>query len=100
MPSFNVEVPNPHSRETAVERLKGFVTRVRDHFKDQVSDFQETWVDNVLNFSFKTYGFLISGTLTVDDQKARLDGNLPFAAMAFRGKIEQTIRENLEKALA
>ena len=99
MPSFNVEVPNSLPREQAVKNLKHFLSKVREHFKDQVSEMQESWVDDVLNFSFKSYGFTIAGKLTVDDQKAKIDGTLPFAAVPFKGRIEQTIRENLQKAL-
>ena len=30
-------------------------------------------------------------TATVEEQQVELDGNLPFAAVAFKGKIEQQI---------
>ena len=41
----------------------------------------------------------VDGILTVEDQLARLSGNLPFAALAFRGKIEQSIKDELAKLL-
>ena len=46
-----------------------------------------------------TYGFTISGTLTVDDTSAQLAGQLPFAALAFKGKIEKSIADELKKTL-
>ena len=46
-----------------------------------------------------TYGFTISGKLTVDDSSARIEGQLPFAALAFKGKIEKSIAEEMQKQL-
>ena len=59
-----------------------------------------TWFDNVLDFSLTTLGFTNTGKLTFEDDVSQLDGKLPFAAVAFRGKIEQGIRTELERALA
>ena len=36
---------------------------------------------------------------TVEESVVRLEVQLPFAAMAFRGKIEQTMKGELEKIL-
>ena len=38
--------------------------------------------------------------MTVEPNQVVLQGSLPFAAMMFKGKIEQTVKEELEKALA
>jgi hypothetical protein len=38
--------------------------------------------------------------VTVEPNEVKLHGVLPFAAMMFKGKIEQTVREELEKLLA
>ena len=100
MPSFSTEVDHSLGREEATTRLKGFVDLVAERYKDQVSHMEGNWEDNVLTFALTTYGFTISGNLTVDDDKARLKGNLPFAAMAFRGKIEQSIESEIRGALS
>ncbi len=100
MPNFSTEVPHELGQEQASVRLRGLLEKVRQRYQDQVGALQEEWQDNVLNFSFKTYGFLISGALTVEPDLVKLDGTLPFAAVAFRGKIEQSIRNELEKVLS
>ena len=100
MPSFSTEVPHQLGTEQATKRLKQFLEQVREQYKDFVTDLQGNWTDNLLTFSFKTYGFKIDGTLTVDETAARLAGNLPFAAIAFRGKIEQSIAGELRKELS
>ena len=100
MPSFSTEVSHGLGKETAVERLKGFLDRVRERYQNQVSDLEESWEQDVLNFAFKTYGFNIAGNVAVEEDKVCLDGNLPFAAVAFKGKIEQSIQDELSKALS
>jgi hypothetical protein len=100
MPSFRTEVPHQLGQQQATERLKRFLDAVRERYKEFVTDLQGHWADNVLTFSLKTYGFKIDGTLTVDDDAARLAGNLPLAALAFRGKIEQSIASELRRELA
>ena len=99
MPSFNVEVPNPLSKEEAGEKLKSLMDAVREKYKGQISDVQENWTDEGLEFSFKSFGFTISGKSTVDDESVKVDGSLPIAAMAFRGQIERSISDEIKKIL-
>jgi hypothetical protein len=100
MPGMNVEVPHAMGKEAAVEKLKSLMDHIQARYKDQVKDIQQSWDENVLNFSFKSFGLTITGALTVEDDKATLDGKLPIAAMAFRGQIENSIREELQKQLS
>ncbi|HTN75388.1 MAG TPA: polyhydroxyalkanoic acid system family protein [Pirellulaceae bacterium] len=100
MPGFSTEVPHTLGREAALEKLKGFADKVREKYKDQVSSMTGEWHDNVLKFAMTTYGFTISGVLTVEEQLAKLEATLPFAALAFRGKIEQSFAAEIKKALA
>ena len=99
MPAFNTEVPNPLSKEDAVEKLKGFMSTVAEKFKDQISGMESEWNANVLNFAFTAMGFKISGVMTVEEDQVAIQGDLPFAAAMFRGKIESDISKELEKAL-
>ncbi|MCA9161431.1 MAG: polyhydroxyalkanoic acid system family protein [Pirellulaceae bacterium] len=100
MPGFSTQVPHNLGRESATERLKGFVQIIQQRYQDQVKDLQGEWNDNVLDVSFSTYGFKIKANVVVEDDSVKLNGELPFTAMAFRGKIEQSIKGELEKALA
>lgn len=100
MPSFNTEVEHQLGQQEATVRLKKLLDQVREQYRDFVTEVVGDWNNNVLTFSLKTYGFKIDGTLTVEDQLARLHGNLPFAALAFRGKIEQSITGELRRELS
>ena len=100
MPAFKVEVPNQLGRAEARKRLEDFVARARQIYKDQISELDGQWAEDVLNFHMVTYGFKITGTLEVLEDLVRLSGQLPFAAVAFRGKIEKSFAKELERALA
>ncbi len=100
MPSMSLSVPHQLSQEDAMNRLKHFLEKVKHHYASQVSNLSETWTDNLLEFAFTTYGFKIDGKLTVEPTQVAINGQLPFAALMFKGKIEQSIRSELTKLLA
>jgi hypothetical protein len=99
MPAFLVTAPHTLGQEAAIQRLHGIMDKVQQDYPNQVSELKETWAGNVMSFAFKTYGFHISGTLTVEEHEVRLNGDLPFAAVMFKGRIEQSIRDELVRVL-
>jgi len=100
MPKFHVEVPHQLGQETAVERMKSFLERVRKRYEDQVKNLQIDWRENALDCSFRTYGFNIKGGVDVQPDKVDVSGDIPFAAAMFKGRIESSIRDELEKVLS
>lgn len=100
MPAFSAQVPHALGQMTATSRLRDFVDEVRQQYQEQVTDVSGQWNDHILDFSLKTFGFLIQGTLTVEDTVARVEGRLPLAAALFRGQIERSITSELTRALS
>ncbi|MGL4511892.1 MAG: polyhydroxyalkanoic acid system family protein [Lacipirellulaceae bacterium] len=99
MPKFDLSVPNPLGKEQAVARLHGFSEKLRTQYADQLSDFQQSWAGDRSDFSFSAMGFRISGSLTVEEERVRVEGDLPLAATLFRGRITGVIQEQLGKLL-
>ena len=100
MPALKLSFPHQLGQAEAVARLHGLLARVKEKYQDQVSDLKETWNDNTLSFSFSTYGFQVSGDVIVQESEVVLDGQIPFAAMMFKGRIENGIRDQMAKVLA
>ncbi len=100
MPKFGVTVPHNLTKDEARSRLERFVEVLQQKFEGKVSDLNQSWDGDTLNFGFKTFGIQLTGGITVADNELKLDGDLPFAAMMFRGKIESDIKEQLEKIVA
>ena len=44
-------------------------------------------------------GMSISGTVAVEPDRVKLDASLPFAAVMFKGMIEQQIRKEIDGLL-
>ncbi|HCK41353.1 MAG: hypothetical protein CMJ72_04590 [Planctomycetaceae bacterium] len=97
MPKLDLEIPHQLSADEAKDRLTQFTEALQSKFQDQVSDLEQSWEGNDLIFGFKTFGIKIEGKISSLDNKLVLDGELPFAAMMFKGKIESEIREQLER---
>lgn len=100
MPGFSTEVPHTLGKEEAATRLKSFVEDVQERFKDEVSHVEGAWNDDVLDFSLTTFGMTITGSLAVEESVARVTGQLPLAAMPFRGTVEKSIADELKEALS
>lgn len=99
MPAFQVRVPHPLGKQGAIDKMKRVLSAKLAERKEQVNQMEGTWNDNVLSFALKTYGISITGTMTVEEDAVQIDGSLPFAMMAFKGKVEQTFAGELEKML-
>src|ERR1700684_3105240 len=100
MPALSLKIPNPLGQEAGAERLKSFLAKLKEHYQDKVSNLEEEWPDeNHLKYRFKTFGFDIQGDAKIEPQAIQLNVTLPFTAMMFKGKIEQTLRDELTKLL-
>lgn len=100
MPRFSVQVDHQLEQSEAISRLQAMLEKIKARYQDQVSGSEESWTDNVLDFKFSSMGFKIKGILTANPDNVQIDGNLPFAAMMFKGRIEKTVREELVKLLS
>ncbi len=100
MPKLSMTIPHELDKEQAVERLKKGFGRIREEYSDKVTDLEETWNDSTLTFGFTTFGFKIKGSVAVAPSQVELAGELPFAAMMFKGAIEKQVGEQINKLLA
>jgi hypothetical protein len=101
MPSFQVNVPHAQEPSQIAERLKTFSDRVRGDLTAKFSDVVEQWDDQGnLNFSFSAMGFKVSGRMENRPTSVYVNGNIPFAALPFRGMIEKQLAEKIREAIA
>lgn len=100
MPSLTINTPHSLGAEEAKSRLQKLFGKLKEQYQSQISNLEEKWDDNRLEYSFSTNGFNIKGDMTVEPNEVKVNGSLPFAAMMFKGQIEQTVKSELEKLLA
>jgi len=73
---------------------------MKEDLGDKVSEFDQSWAGDKLNFSLKSFGIRIKGDLTIDDDQVKVQGDLPITAMMFKGKIEKSIHDELKKLVS
>ena len=100
MPKLNMAVSHRLTQDEAVKRVMNLIKEMKTQFADKINDLHEEWNGNVGKFHFSAMGFPVSGTLTVKTSQVEISGNLPFAAMLFKRKIETTIKDRAETLLA
>ena len=100
MPRISMDTAHSLGKDEAVRRLQQKFSAVRATLGRQVNDLHEEWADGILSFGFKAVGMKVDGTVTVEDDAVKLAAKVPLAAMMFKGKIEQRIREELGDLLA
>ena len=99
MPKSSFSIPHTLPADEAKGRLEKFADALRSKFQDQVSDLDNSWEGDTLTFGFKTFGIKIKGNIEVRESELAVDYELPFAAMAFKGKIESEMREQLGRLI-
>jgi predicted NBD/HSP70 family sugar kinase len=100
MPRLHLSIPHQLPVAEALKRIKTLISESKKQFGDKVTDVEEHWDGNRGTFSFTAMGFTVSGTLDVKKKEVELDGNLPWAALPFKRRIEETIREKGEELLS
>lgn len=100
MPKLSFTIPHKLGQQEAQERLARAFQDYSERYQDKFSDLQSAWEGNRYTFSCKTFGFGIKGAIEVGETEATVNGDLPFAAMMFKGKIEQEVRDKLTRRLA
>ena len=103
MPKVETSVAHALGRETATERLKSLVTRLRERYGDRVSDVDEWWGSGRSagsgTFSLRLMGALVKGTAEIGDDDVNVRVELPFAASMFKSQIRSAIQDELRACL-
>ncbi|MEO6183094.1 MAG: polyhydroxyalkanoic acid system family protein [Verrucomicrobiota bacterium] len=100
MPAIKLSVPHKLSTNEAKQRITKLIAETKEKFGGQVSDLQESWNENHGTFRFKAMGFSVSGDLYVEPTVARVEINLPFAALPFKSRLEEELSGKAKALLA
>ncbi|MFZ4589404.1 MAG: polyhydroxyalkanoic acid system family protein [Ignavibacteria bacterium] len=92
MPKIELNIPHELSQAEALNRIQQFLPLLKAEHSDKIKDLEESWNGTTGVFNFKISGFKVSGTLQVCDNFVVIIGELPFAALLFKGQIEENIR--------
>jgi hypothetical protein len=92
MSDLNVKIPHNLDRESATAKAKNIISGLKGQYSGYVKNVDEKWNGNTGTFSFDVMGSSVEGQIIVEDKEIVVTGGLPFMAMPFKGKIEDTIK--------
>jgi hypothetical protein len=97
---MEMTIPHTLGQAEALRRIQSLLAQVKAQYPDTFRDLHESWTDSGGEFSATIMGMPVSGRLTVTPTQVHLTGDIPFAALPFKGQIEETIRTQAEQLLA
>lgn len=100
MPAIKVSVPHALGSDEAKQRVVKLINETKGKFGDQVSELEESWHGDEGTFRFKAMGFSVSGNMYIEPNLARVEINLPFAALPFKSRIENDLSAKAKEILA
>jgi hypothetical protein len=93
MPDLTASVPHQLTRAEAKRRIQERIGAVRQQHAALVTNLQETWTGDRLEFSLTAMGQAVSGHLTVDDQAVHLTVALPWLLRMLVGTLKSQIEQ-------
>jgi Putative polyhydroxyalkanoic acid system protein (PHA_gran_rgn) len=100
MARFNMVVSHALPEGEALRHVHGEIENLKRQYGDKISNLRDNWNSDTYGFEGMAMGFAVSGTMTVKPSHVEVVGKLPWLAIAFKGRIESTIRERMEALLA
>lgn len=101
MPLMNITVPHELSRDEATSRMTKKLEQTKQEKTYTVTDLVETWPDaHTMEFSFRVFGFSLTGSVKSLEDAVNILVDLPVAAMPFQSTIESQVVKELEQILA
>lgn len=100
MSKMKLRVPHNLTIDDARQRLENFIGILKQEYGSNLDNVQENWQGNQGSFSFKAMGMAVEGNISIEPGEVYLEGDLPMAAIPFKGKIESTIQDQLKTLLS
>jgi len=100
MPKIQLSVPHQLGQDEAKSRVSKLIAETRGRFGGRVTDLEEAWTGNIDAFHFRAMGFAVDGQIEVQPAEVRIDVDLPWAALPFKGRIESEILKHARELLA
>ena len=100
MPKFKFTQTHSLGHDEAKNRLSKLVDKMKEDFKNLISNAEEHWEDNTAFFSFKIYGATVKGKVEVTKENADLEIEYPLTMAPFKSMVEKEIRKKAEELLS
>jgi putative polyhydroxyalkanoate system protein len=93
---MRIAIPHQTTKTKARHTIETKVTKLLSQLGGHVTDLEQEWVGDTLEFKGKARGFHIEGTVEVTDDEIVVNGKLPFMAKPFEPKIREAVKKEAE----
>lgn len=93
MPRYKTEVAHTLGQTEALARMHALAEYARS-----TSDLKGAWSNNTFEFSLTIQGINVRGTVSVEADALKFDGQLPLIAMPFKSWLPRALKKGLEQA--
>ena len=100
MPRMTASIPHRLTRAEAKRRIQEQLGTIRREFAHQLHDVHESWTGDTLDFSLRSLGQSITGSLNVDDQAVHVEVDLPWLLAMLAGPLRRQIEDKACRLLA
>jgi hypothetical protein len=86
----------------AYKRIDSLLDEMQKNYESRISNPRRKWNKNKdeMSFSLEIMGNYVFGRAYLEDHKITLEAEIPTIAMMFSSKIEDIIRQQLDKELS
>jgi len=96
---MEVKINHNYSESEALEKMKKFLSKLKEEHQDKVGGIEENWNGNEGDYSCKFNGMKLAGHIKVENGQVVVNGKVPFLLKPFESLIEETIKNEANKVL-
>lgn len=93
---MRIAVPHNTTKEIARAKVDQRLGALLGQFGHQAEEMEHEWLGDMLRFKGKAKGLKVEGTVEVTDAAIIIDARLPLIAMAFEGRIRETVQKEAD----
>lgn len=93
---MRIVVPHHTTREKARGKVELRLGQLLSQFGGHAEDMEHEWFADTLRFKGKAKGLKVEGTVEVTESDVVIDAKLPLIAMAFEGRIRETLQKEAD----
>ena len=93
---MRITVPHHTTRQSARSRVEARLGQLLSQFGGHAEDMEHAWDGDTLRFKGKAKGLKVEGSVEVTDSDVVIDAKLPLIAMAFEGRIRETVQKEAD----
>ncbi len=96
---MKIEINHNLSQSQALIRVQEVIRKAKSNYASHINYFDESWIENKGKVKIHSYGFKITGVLTITEKNILINLKLPLATYLYKNQIKSSIINELNTKL-